>query len=488
MLQPGAVMPSATASTSAEPGKKAAPATVRIKDRKVFDVRVKRGKLSPEDRAKAAGKVLEESIDEPELPEVKVDEKDGTATIFIGHRPMIQLGPEDAEAAGDASLGVHAAGVAAKVRDAVKAERSRAAVAKTAFSFSLLVFFGLIAFLVARQIGTWLDRARAHIETNPDSLPRLEVRGIEVVRPAIVRSATLLAFSFGRWLAQAAVIFGWVLFSLSLFDATRPYTGRLTTFVVAPVTSLTERLASSLPLVVVVGITILAISALVRFAGLFFESAARGETQIAWLPRDLAEPTGVLVRLGIIVAAIVFVLPTVTGNGDGGIARAGYILLGSIALAATPILASGLVGVAVVFGRRVKPGDYAEVRGTIGRVTRVTLLEMQLEDDDGANLRVPHLLQLVREVRVIGRAPLVTIEVTLDSDAPLEIVEPGLVEATRGIGTRPRVELVEQRGNSVIYRLTVGSSIKGARGRLLAAVAKELRERSLGVTSLRGVS
>ena len=480
--------PTAGASASAEPGKKKAPATVRIKDRKVFDLRLGRGKQSADDRAKAAGKAIEEAVEDPEPPDVRVDEQGDVATVYVGHRPIVQLDAADAEAAGDASLSVHAASVAAKVRDAVKAERSRAAIAKSAFSFSLLVFFGLIAFLLTRQIGVWLDRARLHVETNPDSLPRLEVRGIEVVRPAVVRSTLLLALSFGRYFAQAAVIFGWLLFGLSLFESTRPYTGRLTAFVVAPVTSLTERLASSLPLVVVLGITVLAVSALVRFAGLFFESAARGENQVGWLPRDLSEPTGVLVRLGIVVAAVVFVLPTVTGNADGAIARAGIILLMVLAIAAVPLIATGLVGVAVVFGRRVRTGDYADIRGVSGRVTKVTLLETHLEDDDGAVLRVPHLVQLIREVRILGRAPLVTIEVTLGDDAPIELVEPALVEATRGVGTRPRVELVAVKGNETHYRLTVGSSIKGARGRLLQAIAKELRERGLVVTLLRGVA
>ena len=45
-------------------------------------------------------------------------------------------------------------------------------------------------------------------------------------------------------------------------------------------------------------------------------SWTRGETSLSWLPRDLATPTGVLVRLGIVVVSLLIAAPLV-----GGIAR-----------------------------------------------------------------------------------------------------------------------------------------------------------------------
>ena len=357
---------------------------------------------SPEERAAEATKAIEHLLDESEEPEVRVQEEGDVAVVYGGKSPIIQLGAEDAAAAGDATAGVHARDIAAKIRAALRAERQRSAIATTVFAFSLLVFSGLIAFLLVRKVGELFERLRGWLDANPGKLPALRVRGIEVVQPAAVRGGIGVALGGANLVARIGIFYAWVLIALSLFDATRGYSERLTGFVLKPVSEMMGRVASALPLLVIALVTMLAVGVSLRFVRLFFGSMARGETTVGWMPRDLAEPTSILVRAGIVVTTLVVAAPLITGSDDGTLSRAGVVALVAIGLSATPLLACAAVGIAVVFGRRLRVGDRAGVGGREGRVRALSMLEVLIEDDQGCAVHVPHLLSLWHPTRVVG--------------------------------------------------------------------------------------
>src|SRR5690606_16388017 len=100
----------------------------------------------------------------------------------------------------------------------------------------------------------------------------------------------------------------------------------------------TGRVATSLPVVVLVVIAGLAVAILLRVVGLFFEGLAEGTTSVAWLPPDLARPTSALLRTGMVVLALVFVAPVVTGDPDGALARSGLVALVALGVAGVPLL------------------------------------------------------------------------------------------------------------------------------------------------------
>ena len=82
----------------------------------------------------------------------------------------------------------------------MREEQKRSAIARRVFSFSLVIFFGLVAFYLVRKIGDLSGRARNFIADNPDRIPAIRLQSLEVVRPHTLRSGLLLALSLGRWL------------------------------------------------------------------------------------------------------------------------------------------------------------------------------------------------------------------------------------------------------------------------------------------------
>jgi hypothetical protein len=464
---------------------------VKVHEKTAFALKAARAGQSAQDRARAASRALEAVIDDPEQPTTRVEEEAGAAVVFVGKTPVVTLSDDDsAVAGGDTTLHVYAATLASRIDDTLRAERRRSAIATRVFSFSLLVFSGLIAFLLFRLVGDLSERARAWVRENPEGIPALKLGRVEVVRPAAVRGAVSIALALAHRIALFGVVYLWLIFALSLFEATRSYTDRLAGFVLVPLSALLGRVGAALPLFVVAIVAVVAMGVAVRFVGLFFAGVARGETHLTWLPRELAGPTSVLVRAGMVIVSIVLAAPLITGTDDGALSRAGIVALVALGLAGTPLLACAAAGVPVVFGRHVRPGDFVEAGGRAGVVRDVTLLEVVLEDALGCEVRVPQLLGLWHPTRVLGSGAMATVEITVDPHQRPARIEEALVGAAVATCERARVELVSLDADGGRWRVSgVPRHGKGAAS-LADAIAQAIESQgiALGRSSRRGGS
>jgi small-conductance mechanosensitive channel len=442
---------------------------VKLHDAVVFNVRAPHGPQTAEQRASAATEALEAASDSATPDDVRFEARGGVAVVYAGKAPVIQLYPEDAQAAGDSSLDVHAAAVSASIRDAMREEQKRSAIARRVLSFALVILFGLVAFYLVRKIGDLAGRARNFVNDNPERIPGISLRSLQVVHPHTLSSGLLLALGLGRLLLQFLIAYLWLVFALSMFASTRAYTERLTGFVFSPVSALMGRIAASLPVMFVAAIAVIAVAILVRFIGLFFRDVERGQTSVNWLPKDLARPTSVLLQIGVILGALVFGAPVVTGDPEGALSRVGTVALAALAFSSTPLLATALVGVSVVYLRRIRPGEFAEIGDHSGRVLDVGLLDIRLEDAHGSEVRIPHLACLLRPVRLLGNAPRVSIEVVAPAESPPNLREL-LLQAAGQAGGNARVELIQLDADGARYRISVTSAAPDARTLLLVAV------------------
>jgi small-conductance mechanosensitive channel len=426
---------------------------VKLSDDSVFALRASLGGKSPEQRARDASAQLKRAYEGEQSSDVTVVRRGDVALLSVGRTFIVELSEEEAKLAGTSSLEAYAASTASAIHEKLVSDHKRAAIAKSAFSFSLVVFFGLIAFYLIRKLGEFAERARHFIEVRSDKDLSLRFQGIEFVRPAMVRSAGVLGLSTLKWLAQFGVAYTWLVVVLSLFESTRDYTQKLTGFVLAPLSQLMARLATALPLLVVAALAALAVFVLLRFVGLFFASVARGETPLGWLPNDLAAPTSVLLRSGIVISALVFLAPIVTGDNDGVLGRVGVIALVALGLASTPVLASGTVGAIWLYGRRLRVGEYVELGAYRGRVSELNLLELRLTVTDRTELRVPHLLTLVRPLRLLGARPRLTLDVYVHASSSVTEVRSLLAAVAGKVGAEPSVEIVSADADAIRFRI-----------------------------------
>jgi small-conductance mechanosensitive channel len=284
----------------------------------------------------------------------------------------------------------------------------------------------------------------------------------------------LVAIDASKWVLRLGIAYAWILIALSLFEATRSYSEKLTGIVFAPLSALMGRAASALPLIIVGAIAGLAVVLLVRFVGLFFGSVTRGETSLAWLPADLAPPASILVRGGIALVALSLAAPLVTGSEEGALARSSAIALIALGLSITPLLASAAVGTAVLFGRRLRVGEFVELGGCKGVVRSLSLLEVSIEDSLGCEVRVPHLASLLHPTRILGKLPSVTVTLVVSATATQSRVMSILAKEAARVSERSSVDLVSIDADGAHYTLVVFSTDRGVRSALLSSISETL--------------
>jgi hypothetical protein len=290
-----------------------------------------------------------------------------------------------------------------------------------------------------------------------------------------------IALALAHRIVEFSIVYSWLIFALSRFEATRSYTDRLAGFVLVPLSALIGRLGAALPLLVVAVIAAVALGIAVRFVGLFFGGVSRGETHLTWLPRDLAAPTSVLVRAGMVLVSIVLAAPLITGTDDGALSRAGVVALVALGLACTPVLACAAAGVPTVFGRRLKSGDFVEAGGRAGVVRDVTLLELVLEDAVGCEVRVPQLLGLWHPTRVLGSAPMASIEIVVDPSHRPATVERALAGAAVATCDRARVDLVSLDADGARWRVSGVPKVGAGAAALADAVAQAIAREGIAL-------
>ena len=458
-------------------------APVRVGDTVVFSLALPRNGQAPNVRAQKAAAALALAVQEGEVPQVRVENGPGSATIYAGSTAIIELGSDDALASGERSLDEYANKTAVRVRQALSSEHKRSRIAGTVFSFSLVVFFALIAFYLIKKVASLAERLGVWLEEHGDKFLRISVKNIELVRPAVLKSTALILLGLAKWIGQFGIFYAWLAVVLSLFEATRDYTERLTGFVLSPLSQLMGRAATALPLLVVAGFAALSVLVLVRFTGLFLASVARRETALSWLPADLAAPASVLLRIAIVLAALVFAAPIVTGSADGSLARAGAIVLIAFGLAATPIFASVLLGAVVLFGRRLSVGEYVAVKNKLGRITAINLLELRLQTTDSTEQRIPHLLLLWSALERLGASPRLSVEVLVASGvAPIRVLEV-LSAAGARVGQDPSAEIVSIEPLGTRYRVTTTVPTLAGRSPLLQGVIEALSDAGIRLGS-----
>jgi hypothetical protein len=106
------------------------------------------------------------------------------------------------------------------------------------------------------------------------------------------------------------------------------------------------------------------------------------------------------------------------------------------------VLATGIVGAVMVIGRRLREGDFVSIDGRQGRIARLTLFEAIVHDGEGAEMRVPHLVFVIKPFRALGPTPLATLDLVLDPKASPVKVREVLAKAAEGKHGPPRVRLL----------------------------------------------
>lgn len=377
----------------------AAPASapVRVGDKELFSLSLE-GKAA-QARASTAARVLDAAVHRGETR--VVSQVDGeVARISVGGVAVVELREADAKAAGARDLRTFTEETSRRISTALLEEKARRTLASRVLSVSSVVFLGFAAWMLVGFVGRTAKRTVARIERDRSWIGAIRIGELELLPAAAARDALRLSIFVALWLVRFGLFYFWMLAGLSLFESTRPLAGRATGYLFAPALDLLGQLAARLPLLFALFLAFVAVLLLVRFVTLYAAGIERGEIQSAWIRPETARASGTLLVVAVCLAALLFVSPLFAGNADGSLPRIGLLLMGAIALGAVPFLGSCLLGIRAVYENAWKPGDRIDYGGQTGRVEQLGLYDATLRGDDGAQLRVPHLMSLWHPTRI----------------------------------------------------------------------------------------
>ena len=453
-------------------------AYVRLHDHRVFSLRVAHGTQSPESRARDASQALGNALNGTGPKRVEVKEEGESATVYVDAAPVLQLWADDATAAGDATLSVHASKAKTNIEDAVRAEIRRLALQNLFLRICFSVLLGLVTFVLIRKLSDLEGAVERWLKSRPDGAPAVRLGNVELASERAVRGGVHVALRFSERALQVLLALTWFFVVLGSFEATSDAGRRILGMLLEPIGRVLARVFGAIPQILALAVLGLLLFLVLRSVQLFFGSVARGETHLAWVPADLARPTGTLLQAALLILAVVFAGPVISGGGSGPFQGLAQALLIALAIACAPLFAAVVAGLPLVYGRGLRVGDVAEIGRQVGLVKEVDLLSVVLEDAEGRPVRVPHLVSLFQPMRILGPSVLVLLDVTVAGTEDQSRVKVLLADAAGSHASGARVELRALDARGALYRVVSGYEDVGVR------VATALKDAGIQLAAL----
>lgn len=157
----------------------------------------------------------------------------------------------------------------------------------------------------------------------------------------------------------------------------------------------------------------------------------------------------------IMLLTIVVALPLTDTIRGQILSLIGIVLTALIALSSTTFVANAMAGIMLHATQPFRPGDFIEVDGVFGRVTRRSLVHTQLQTETRDFTTLPNMLLVNKPVRVLHReGTIIQAEVSLGYDVHHTVAEGHLLKAAADAQLdKPYVLVIDLLDHAVVYRV-----------------------------------
>ena len=469
----------------------AVPAELRVHDRVAYVFTAPDGAHPAADRAVGASKNFQAAVDEAVAGPLTIEVVGDRATVRVGDRPLFALVPADASAEGARDLTELATSLQPRLASFLTQERRRARLQRGVLGASLVVFFALLTFFLLRWIRRrclgWEERISAGETVFPERLAWLRGGTVgpgKLVSSVRARGLLLLGVMVARLLAQALVIYLFLLGSLSVFDGTEGWRAALNAGVAAPFVGLAHRLGKAAPEALLFLIVVAVIRGGLRVSALGFDQLTKGQLHVPGVAPEKAVSYRLLARVALVVGTLILVPALLAGDESGLFPRVGLLALAGIGLSLVPLGATVATGLFTLLGGLCQPGDWVRVtlaggREVVGEVTSVDFFHLRLVPREGGEIRVPHLATLWHPVTRLQpeRDLVVEIQVARELGPLTPLLErlgaaAAALATAEGLAAPPELSLLELLRSEARVRVTLPLAHERLRSALLLALAE----------------
>lgn len=413
----------------------AEPAPLTVINRTVLVFRATLLGETPKVRAQRAKKVIEETLQETNDLEVRVDPILRSYLVLLGGRRAFIVTPLDA-AADNITTGEAAEQAAENLRLVVEETRQARSLRflLTAIGYSAaatLVFFMLVkaaGYCRRKLLGLLPKLMGKHSERL--KVGHTQLFDLQNLYYLIDRSLWLL-----YWLVVLLFCYQWLGFVLSEFPYTRSWGESLNIHLMALLNYLISGILRAMPgLAVALSIFFIA-RGISAFSKRVLRRMARPGT-LKWLTAETLQPTMRLTSLAIWLFALVMAYPYLPGSGTDAFKGLSVLLGLMISLGATSVIGQGAAGLILTYTRTLRAGEFVRVGDHEGTVTEVGMFTTTIRTGLGEVLTLPNSMitgSVTKNYSRIVQGPgyVVDTVVTIGYDTPWRQVEAMLLEAAR---------------------------------------------------------
>lgn len=413
----------------------AEPAPLTVINRTVLVFRATLLGETPTVRAQRAKKVIEDTLQETNDLEVRVDPILHSYLVLLGGRRAFIVTPLDA-AADTITTGEAAEQAAENLRLVVEETRQARSLRflLTAVGYSAaatLVFLMLVkaaGYCRRKLLGLLPKLMGKHSERL--KVGHTQLFDLQNLYYLIDRSLWLL-----YWLVVLLFCYQWLGFVLSQFPYTRSWGESLNIHLMALLNYLISGILRAMPgLAVALSIFFIA-RGISAFSKRVLRRMARPGT-LKWLTAETLQPTMRLTSLAIWLFALVMAYPYLPGSGTDAFKGLSVLLGLMVSLGATSVIGQGAAGLILTYTRTLRVGEFVRVGDYEGTVTEVGMFTTTIRTGLGEVLTLPNSMitgSVTKNYSRIVQGPgyVVDTVVTIGYDTPWRQVEAMLLEAAR---------------------------------------------------------
>jgi len=245
-----------------------------------------------------------------------------------------------------------------------------------------------------------------------------------------------IATSFTRLLILMVVLGGaylWVTYVLGRFPYTRHWGDQLGGYLLTTVSSLTSGAVNQIPNMVSLSVIYLVTRGLIRILNGWFFAIESGRHLTVWLDAEAARATRRLMDVGVWVVALVVAFPYIPGAHSEAFKGISVFLGLMLSLGGAGFVSQLIGGLAAVYSRAVRSGDYIVVGETQGIVKELGLLTTKVITRNREEVTIPNAMLISSAIRNFsrgaGNSTLLSTAVTIGYDAPWRQVQAMLLQA-----------------------------------------------------------
>ena len=365
---------------------------VTFSGEELFIIQVKIGSFTPEDRANAIIKRLDNIAKEHSIPVdlIKIEEDGETTNIVIENKVIVTLTEPDAQAAR-----ISKEELAIQYLDKIKIsiekyreERSSSYLIRSGIYSLVATLILLIILMILKQIFPriikFLDKEREN-RIKPFKIQNLELIPANKITDILIGIVKLI-----NWIIILSIFYIYVPLVLSFFPWTKSIGNKVFNSLTSSLENIWQQFINYLPNLIVVIIISVITYYIIRLFKIVFTEIDKGKISFPWFYQEWAEPTYKLIVVLTVALSLVVIFPYLPGFDSPAFQGVSIFLGVLFSLGSTAAVSNIIGGIILIYTRSFQEGDRVKIDDSIGLIIEKTILVTRILTPKNVVITIPN--------------------------------------------------------------------------------------------------